>query len=153
MENPIKLIYKFNKEAGFLSKPMNPWLESAFQVEEAIEGFDLSHLDPSLLEGSEGGTNHKVIARNILGHQNKDDPLTAVEVLDKSCDAVVFAVGTMAKLGLTSNGIIEALNIVMQANLQKLKSPVYDAAGKLMKDPSFVGPEEKLKELLKRFDL
>lgn len=53
----------------------------------------------------------------------------------------------MAKLGLSSQQIIKALNTVMTANNQKLLMPK-DKHGKLMKPDSFEGPESKLQALL-----
>lgn len=150
MENPIKLIHRFNKEAGLLDKGYSPWLESAFLIEEALEGFDVTHLESVIPFDQGSNTSTKTLARNILGIDNKTAVLPEVDSLDKSCDAAIFAIGSMAKLGLTPNMITEALNIVMQANLQKLKTKQYDSEGKLMKDTSFEGPEEKLQALLDR---
>ena len=53
----------------------------------------------------------------------------------------------MAKLGLTPAQILEAMNIVTEANLQKLSMPK-DEHGKLTKPANFVGPETKLQALL-----
>ena len=149
MENPIKQIYKFNKEAGFLNKPINPWLEATYQIEEAMEGYNCEELSQVLFPQhySEPYTSHKELARAILS-TCKDEVVAPVDVLDKAVDAVVFAVGTMAKLGLDANGITKAINIVMHANMQKLKQATVDAEGKLTKPEDFVGPEEKLQELL-----
>lgn len=150
MENPIKLIHRFNKEAGLLDKTYSSWLESTFLVEEALEGFDVSHLE-SLIPFDEGSyASTKALSRHILGEANEYTTLPEVDALDKSCDAAIFAIGSMAKLGLTPVMITEALNIVMQANFQKLKDRQYDSKGKLGKNDSFVGPEEKLQALLDR---
>lgn len=149
MENPIKLIHRFNKEAGLLDKTYSSWLESTFLVEEALEGFDVSHLE-SLVPFDEGSINPKTLSRHILGEANEYTTLPEVDALDKSCDAAIFAIGSMAKLGLTPAMITEALNIVMQSNLQKLKDRQYDSKGKLGKNDNFVGPEEKLQALLDR---
>lgn len=70
--------------------------------------------------------------------------------MDKAVDAVVFAVGSMAKLGLNPNEITKAINIVMVANNAKLGCPT-DAEGKLMKPDNFeekYAPEPKLQALL-----
>lgn len=145
MENPIKLIHKFNVDAGFVTKGCNPWLESSFQVEEALEGFNLTHI--SKLFGSET-EDPKELSRLILGSHNKTTAVADVDVLDKACDAVIFAVGTMSKLGLNPNQITKALNVVMQVNNLKLKAKSVDAEGKLEKPQGFVGPEEKLQAIL-----
>lgn len=158
MQNPIKLIYKFNEQAGLLNKGYDDFLESSFQVEEALEGFDpaagseeLYNYFKSHPEAFSSYT-HKELARDIVGQirtGSGNKPLSDVDRLDKACDAVVFAVGSMAKLGLNPNLITEALNIVMQANLAKLNMPK-DEYGKLTKSSDFVGPEAKLQELLDR---
>ena len=79
---------------------------------------------------------------------SKPTNIPDVDRLDKACDAVVFAIGSMAKLGLTPAQIIEAMNIVTEANLQKLSNIKIDSSGKLLKDSNFVGPETKLQALL-----
>ena len=44
MISSIKEIVKFNKEAGLLENDYDDFLESSFQVEEALEGFNLDNL-------------------------------------------------------------------------------------------------------------
>ena len=73
--------------------------------------------------------------------------LSDVDRLDKACDAVVFAIGSMAKLGLNPQQITQSLNIVMEANMAKLKMGK-DEHGKLLKPAGFTGPEPKLQALL-----
>ena len=70
-----------------------------------------------------------------------------IERLDKAIDAIVFAVGSIAKLGLTPEQIERAILVVTEANLQKLTMPK-DEYGKLTKPADFVGPEVKLQEIL-----
>lgn len=159
MENPIKQIYRFNKEAGLLDKGYNDFLESSFQVEEALESLPLSGELAFYLYGMEGySTEPKDLARAIVaialtGHPEDTTNIpsnyefTDVARLDKACDAVVFAVGSMAKLGLNPQQITRALNIVMQANFTKLAMPK-DSHGKLTKPADFTGPEPKLQEIL-----
>ena len=157
MLNPIKRIVQFNQDAGLLDKGYDDFLESSFQIEEALEGFtDLPHLASRILvEDSEHGYNNytpKDISRAIVSLARMDGEVTEyipdVERLDKACDSVVYAIGSMAKLGLSAQEITQALNIVMDKNLEKLRNKSYDAEGKLLKDPSFVGPEAQLQLLL-----
>lgn len=149
MENPIKLVVKMNKEAGFLDKPFNPWVEAAFLIEEAIEGYDLAEMEARLFNTQRGDApSSKDLARRILGEHNKTATVAPIDILDKSIDAAIFAIGTMAKLGLNAQQITQAFNIVMHCNLQKLKSVELDSEGKLTKPANFVGPEAKLQELL-----
>ena len=73
--------------------------------------------------------------------------LADVDRLDKAWDAIVFAIGSMAKLGLEHHAITKALNIVNEANKAKLGMG-RDSEGKLLKPDNFVGPEVKLQALL-----
>ena len=150
----VQQIYDFNKQAGLLEKGYDDFLESSFQIEEALEGFgDLPYLQVRLhSEGEhyEELCNPKEISRQIIRLAEMDSKPTNipdVDRLDKACDAVVFAIGSMAKLGLTPAQIIEAMHIVTEANLQKLSMPK-DEHGKLTKPANFVGPEAKLQAIL-----
>ena len=138
----IDAIYQFNEQAGLLEQGYNDFSEHAYQIEEALEGYEIAH----------GFTVHldtpKEMSRTIVRAQG---PFigTDVDRLDKAIDAIVFAVGSIAKLGLTPPQIREAIEIVTTANLQKLSMPK-DEFGKLTKPADFVGPETKLQELLDR---
>ena len=138
----IDAIYQFNEQAGLLEQGYNDFSESTYQIEEALEGYEIAH----------GFTVHldtpKEMSRTIVRAQG---PFigTDVDRLDKAIDAIVFAVGSIAKLGLTPPQIREAIEIVTTANLQKLSMPK-DEFGKLTKPANFVGPETKLQELLDR---
>ena len=138
----IDAIYQFNEQAGLLEQGYNDFSESAYQIEEALEGYEIAqgftvHLDTP-----------KEMSRTIVRAQG---PFigTDVDRLDKAIDAIVFAVGSIAKLGLTPTQIREAIEIVTTANLQKLSMPK-DEFGKLTKPANFVGPEAKLQKLLDR---
>ena len=139
----IDAIYQFNEQAGLLEQGYNDFSESAYQIEEALENYEIAH----------GFTVHldtpKEMARTIVRAQG---PFigTDVDRLDKAIDAIVFAVGSIAKLGLTPPQIREAIEIVTTANLQKLSNIKVDSNGKLLKDSNFIGPETKLQELLDR---
>ncbi len=149
MENPIKLIYKFNKEAGLLEKGYDDFLETSFQIEEALENFSgLPDLADRLHTES---ITPKALSREIVKTaMGKDNKLpTNVQRLDKAIDAVVFAIGSIAKLGLKPQEIAQAINIVMHHNKVKLSMPK-DEFGKLTKPDNFVGPEEELQKLLER---
>ena len=138
----IDAIYQFNAQAGLLEQGYNDFSESAYQIEEALEGYEIAH----------GFTVHldtpKEMSRTIVRAQG---PFVGTDVdrLDKAIDAIVFAVGSIAKLGLTPPQIREAIEIVTTANLQKLSMP-RDEFGKLTKPADFVGPETKLQELLNK---
>ena len=137
----VQQIYDFNKQAGLLEKGYDDFLESSFQIEEALEGYEIEYGFTVSLDTP------KEMSRTIVRAQG---PFigTDVDRLDKACDAVVFAIGSMAKLGLTPAQIIEAMNIVTEANLQKLSNIKVDSSGKLLKGSNFIGPETKLQALL-----
>lgn len=148
MLNPIKEIVRFNKEAGLIDQGYDDFLESSFQIEEALEGLPFTKLEPLELQMYGTYKTAKECSRSLLKAMGSIEPLSDVDRLDKACDAVVFAVGSMAKLGLNAQEITKALNIVMQANFAKLSNRQVDEHGKLLKSDDFVGPESALQELL-----
>ena len=154
MLNPIKRIVQFNQDAGLLGKGYSDLLEPSFQIEEALEGFNPEFIILSMHEAVIANfngdvTSPKDVSRHLVSTAlTSDCVITDVDRLDKACDSVVYAIGSMAKLGLSAQEITQALNIVMDKNLEKLKNKSYDAEGKLLKDPSFVGPEAQLQVLL-----
>lgn len=157
MLNSIKEIVKWQRDTGNAAKPYDDFLESSFQIEEALEGISCSGQGgglPTLARILNDNVDyltpieptHKSVARGIVEaayYSNASD----VERLDKACDAIVYAIGSMTKLGLDHHAITKALNIVNDANKQKLDSN-RDAEGKLLKPEGFVGPEVKLQEIL-----
>jgi hypothetical protein len=149
MRNPIKEIVRFNQEANLLVNGYDDFLESSFQIEEALEGLPFNRFDPFRDWAGIRGPypTARDFSRAIIKAMGPIEPLSDVARLDKACDAVVFAVGSMAKLGLNAQEITKALNIVMQANFQKLDCPK-DECGKLTKPADFVGPEAELQKLL-----
>lgn len=148
----IKDIVAFNQKAGLLEAGYDDFLESSFQIEEALEGFTNLNEFVTIVDADD--STPKEVARAIveiaMGNHidSRDrDTLSNVDRLDKACDAVVFAVGSMAKLGLSAQQVTKALNIVMKYNNQKLSMPK-DEYGKLMKPADFTGPEPELQKLL-----
>lgn len=147
MENPIKLIHKFNKEAGLIDQGYDDFLESSFQIEEALEGFNNYKFAEFFVDLYKSST-PKDISRIIVSTAMFGDrEIADVDRLDKACDSIVFAVGSMAKLGLNPQEITKALNVVMHANFAKLHMP-RDEFGKLTKPADFVGPEAELQKIL-----
>ena len=157
MENPIKSIVKFNKDAGLIEAGYDDFLESSFQIEEALEGFtkpceNLFDEHENQVIDSINSTGTKHISRDIVswfqGFGNGH--ISDVERLDKACDAVVYAIGSMAKLKLSAQEITRALNVVMTANQAKLNCPK-DQYGKLTKPANFdelYAPEPHLQKIL-----
>jgi len=139
-----------------LERPYDDFLESSFQIEEALEGFPAEHLKyigASLFEIEEYTPKH--ISRYLTtaaqvgpgGPYSKETEISDVDRFDKAIDAVVFAIGSMAKLGLTPQQIQRGILAVNRANVQKLGMP-RDEHGKLIKPKDFVGPEVELQKIL-----
>lgn len=142
----VEEIYNFNHQAGLLNKPYNDFLESSFQIEEALEGFNLPVLIEELGLRIDSTNSAKGVARSILASQ-EEVVISDVERLDKAIDAIIFAVGSIAKLRLNPEQIERAVSVVTQANLQKLSMPK-DEFGKLQKPVDFIGPEVELQKIL-----
>ena len=153
MDSAIEDIAKFNKDAGLLENEYNDSLESAFQIEEALEGFDLTMLS-RLLAPRSPVMSAKEVSRAIVKIVADVTPtgLTDVERFDKHCDGFVYHIGSFAKLGLSPTQIKEGIDVVMTANKAKVGCP-RDEVGKLMKPANFnelYAPEPKLKAILSK---
>ena len=146
MLNAIKEIYNWQVAAGNAAKPYDDFLESSFQIEEALEGFESPGSDLTLSFNGPKYTSRAIVSW-MQRDSEPDFTISDVDRLDKACDAIVFAIGSMAKLGLDHHAITKALNIVNEANKAKLGMS-RDAEGKLLKPDNFVGPEVKLQALL-----
>ena len=145
MSDFVQKIYDFNKQAGLLGKGYDDFLESSFQIEEALEGFNIEEVSQNTTDYQFKTSSAKELARYILDHEQFTG--SDVDRLDKAIDAIVFAVGSIAKLGLTPEQISRAISVVTNANLQKLSMPK-DEFGKLTKPADFVGPEVELQKIL-----
>lgn len=150
MTNPIKDIYKFNKDRGLLDKDYNDKKECAFPIEEALEGMgDLSALadrvkgEVGIADSSPKGLSRQIIA---LANLDGEPDIADVDRLDKHLDIIVFSFGSIFKLGLSPQDAMNALGIVMKANMTKPSAK--DAEGKVIKQVDFVGPEIELQKLL-----
>jgi hypothetical protein len=161
----VDKIYKFNEDAGLIDAGYDDLRESSYQIEEALEGFKskygllndgtndnkvyfgLSDLSDSILHGRSPKDVSRLITRDI----DNDFTISDVDRLDKAIDAIVFATGSIAKLGLTREQAYRAIDVVLEANLQKLGCPK-DSEGKLMKPEGFKNPEEELEKILKERD-
>ena len=148
MENPLKSIYKFNKEAGLLEKGYSDFLEPSFLIEEALE--DLPTLKSLGQVISVNSENPKEIARQIVsiaGGNNTTKPLTDLQRFDKHIDAIVYAVGGAYKLGLTPQQLEAGIAAVMHSNTKKI-SAGQDAAGKQLKPSNWAEIEaEQVRKL------
>lgn len=142
------VIRQFNEKAGLLARGYNARLEASFQIEEAIEGFDLYNIlavfDPTLAPST---LSAKDLSRLFLTHVDSGTQITLVEAIDKAADAIVFAYGSLFKLGLSEQQAEDCLSMVAQSVMEKVNAPV-DAEGKLTKPEGFVGPEDRIADYL-----
>lgn len=146
MLDQVTRIYDFNRVNGLLDKPYNDFLESSFQIEEALEGFNLPTIIEALDLKIDFDTNSKGVSREILSSVSSDS-LSDLERLDKHLDSIIYDIGAIAKLGLTPEQVLQALSIVMDANEAKNGCPK-DEFGKLLKPENFPNPEPRLEQLL-----
>ena len=143
------LVYDFNDKAGLIEAGYDDFRESAFQIEEALEGFNIAELSRNVTDYSYSTDSAKELARYILTNERFTG--TDVDRLDKACDAIIFAIGSMAKLGLSPEQMRQALDIIANANLAKLSMPK-DEHGKLMKPADWeqYAPEVQLQAILEQ---
>ena len=119
--------------------------EAAYQIEEALEGFtNLPNLAKQIMvEDSITGYNaytpkdisRGIVALAIVDAINEDGnrtPIPDVDRFDKALDSIFFAVGSLHKLGLTPHQMVDGLQIVHAANLQKQGTK--DSEGKVIKN-------------------
>ena len=162
MKNPIQAIIDFNVKAGFLDKqnpkPFNDLGESSYLIEEALEPYNVDFI-ASLFQVDRTSVKYaknpqREVAKAIVANTELPgvDFIETVQYVDKYLDAIVYAVGSLAKMGLTHQDITAALNIVTEANLRKTINPIYDEVGKLLKPDDWYrfDPEVKLLNLIKK---
>lgn len=137
MVNSVKLVHKWNADAGLLDKD-DRWLESYMLLEELFEGMGIpepKHEAKAFIEAVKQRKNLKEV--------------NDVEWLDHLCDIEFILHGSKAKMGLTPQQDNASIMAVYTANLQKLKAGK-DSAGKQVKPVGFKGPEEALQKILNK---
>ena len=152
MENPLKSIYKFNKEAGLLEKGYSDFLEPSFLIEEALE--DLPYIDNLSNKLKIITEDPKEIARHIVelaGGKETSKPLTDLQRFDKHIDAIIYAVGGAYKLRLTPQQLEAGIAAVMHSNMKKIGAGK-DEQGKALKPDNWkeieAEQEKKLQAIL-----
>ena len=146
MENPFKSIYKFNKDAGLLSKGYSDFLEPSFLIEEALE--DLPRLQILTNITNAKSNSPKDIARQlVIIAGGTDAELTDLQRFDKHIDAIVYAVGGAYKLGLSPQQLEAGIAAVMHSNMKKIGAGK-DEHGKALKPDNWSEIEaEQVKKL------
>jgi predicted HAD superfamily Cof-like phosphohydrolase len=78
------------------------------------------------------------------------DATTLVDQVDACGDAIIFAIGGMARMGLTPLDIDRVLHAIMDANFEKKAGvkPGREGAPDAVKPEGWVGPEERIKVIL-----
>lgn len=74
------------------------------------------------------------------------DSAQDVDRFDALLDLQFVLIGSLSKMGLTSQQIVDGYEAVISAN--ETKSATKNEAGKITKPSNFVGPESKLQEIL-----
>ena len=119
--------------------------EAAYQIEEALEGFDLFDMQNTIRSDFNGEDTPKEWSRLIV-NSTDGSYMKDVDRFDKHIDSIYFNIGSLHKLGLTPYQIVEGLQVVHNANLQK--SGTKDSQGKVIKPSNFVNPESQLQKIL-----
>jgi hypothetical protein len=141
----IKSIYKFNQEAGLLDDKIDLKLETSMAIEEALEDFDLSYLAKTLNCGSD---TPKAVSRCIASLIVYPEDIPKKKLFDKYLDGIVINMGSIFKLGLLVQDLMNGLNQVAIANMKKVRAGK-DESGKLKKPENFEGPEDFLDLIIK----
>lgn len=151
MTNLVQDIYDFNNKMGLLGKGMDSFMETAYILEEAVEGYE------DVFNMPEDPNAPVVSARDwALGFLNqvkeakeaRNLPMPSeVEEADKAIDGAVFNIGKLAKMNLTPEQIERMFSIVSGCNMAKLDGPK-DELGKQLKPEGWTGPEAELQKIL-----
>lgn len=142
----IDSIRQWNSDAGLLDKLYEDHKECSYQIEEALEGF--SGLQKLAAKIASPDASPKQISRTITKLvQNQGGNIPDVDRFDKHLDSIVYDFGSLFKLGLTSEQVMRGLAAVMNANQQKIGSPL-DSEGKQTKPADFIPPEDILQQIL-----
>ncbi len=119
--------------------------EAEYQIEEALEGFNMNLLQQAFANNWNVKADEKAIARALLANVG-DNPISDVDRFDKVLDSIYFSIGAMHKLGLSPEQMIEGLQIVHNGNISK--SGKKDENGKVIKSKDFLEPEPLLQKIL-----
>ena len=151
MGNLVEQIVDFNDKAGFLGKGMDSFKETAYILEEAIEGYEDVFNNPD--DPDAPVVTPRIWAVSFLNQvkeakETRGLPMPAeVDEFDKAIDGVVFNIGKLAKMGLSIEQIYEGFSVVSEANLSKIGAPK-DELGKQLKPEGWVAPENRLQAIL-----
>lgn len=131
----IARIKDWNVKRSLLIKGFNHDLEAAFIIEEVLESYGFVDSKEVSREFAKALSTRSVVACNGVTCDKTEEP-TLADKLDAWVDIFVYNVGGLFKL---SPDPIRAITKVMDAN--DAKGSKTDAAGKIMKDETFVEPD------------
>jgi predicted HAD superfamily Cof-like phosphohydrolase len=117
--------------------------EAAYQIEEALEGFDDSL---HILKLGIDKYIPKEVSRAIVNQLTVNDTVTDRDRFDKHLDSIYFDIGALHRLGLSPEQIVEGLQAVHDANVSKTGQK--DSSGKVIKADNFINPEPVLEKIL-----
>jgi len=154
--NIIEEICKINDEVWDNKKgTYDDRLEAAYQIEEALEGLIIEGREKQFrhpyLNDFFGSASPKLMSRILIDNIIEPEPgeeMSDVERADKHLDSIYYNIGSLYKLGMNAQDIVDALQVVHNANVAK--SGQKDERGKVKKPENFVGPEQKIEEILDR---
>jgi len=139
----IEDICKINKAWGNTPGSYDDALQSSMQIEEALEGFDTPGHGMTL-----DSDTPKEMSRHIMTWATiEGGAISDVDRFDKHLDSIYLNYGALFQLGLTPAQMVEGLQVVHEANLQKLHAPK-DDKGKITKPTDFTPPEDRLQAIL-----
>jgi len=139
-------VYEFGTKCNLLDQGYDDRRESVYPIEEMLETFDTTALSMAL-SGTLMGP--KDLSRHIVSELTELSSTTNVDYTDKFIDNIIYSLGSLYKLGFNPVNVQLAINIVTQANLQKVNAGV-DDHGKQLKPANWEQyvPESKLKQLM-----
>lgn len=148
--NILEDICKLNNVWGNPKGLYNASIAAELVIEEALEKLSLSDKLANQLDCE---NTPKSLARRIVNLTTGDnidgtinEDVQPVGAFDSSLDAIYIEVGNMHMQGLSPTQIVEGLQVVHDANLQK--SGLKDSNGKVVKPTDFIGPEPELQKIL-----
>lgn len=158
MHDIIDQVFHFNQEAGLLGGELDTFAETAYILEEAMEGFEGAfngaHEDGTLIVP---GDKEWITARQwslsfmnqiLQAFEQRGLPLpNEVAEFDKSIDGSWFNIGRLAKMGLSREQVKDGFDAVYMANIAKIGGPK-DEHGKQLKPVGWTGPEDELQKIL-----
>lgn len=143
-------------------EPLNYFVASVFRFNRDVVGIDRPHIQPlcdteaGWLQGALIEESSELIEASILyddkgePFDNPDPEAIVIGQVDACVDAAIFAIGGLARLGLTEEQATRCLHAVMTANFEKKAGvkPGRTGAQDAIKPEGWVGPEARIKEIL-----